>query len=125
MLFRSTAFHLYVPFSAVDVARRFCQDLQISVTEFWAYTPMGDQFRFSLVHKVATPGESKSVAKPAAAARRPTKPAVPSKTVPARKPATKAKASAPAPSRAGGVAKKSAKKPAVKKTASRPAAKRR
>ena len=60
-----TAFHLYVPGSAVDVARRFCQDMQIAVSELWAYTPIGDQFRFALIHKVPSPADARADAKEA------------------------------------------------------------
>ena len=50
-----TAFHLYVPVSMIDVARRLCQDLQIPVSEFWAYHVIGDQLRFTLVQRSAVP----------------------------------------------------------------------
>jgi hypothetical protein len=46
-------FHLYVPSSMIDVARRLCQDLQIPVAEVWTYHPVGDQMRFTLVQKSA------------------------------------------------------------------------
>jgi hypothetical protein len=58
------AFHLYVPTSMVDVARQLCTDLQILVGEFWAYTAIGDQVRFTLVQRTSRPGEEK--AQPAA-----------------------------------------------------------
>ena len=44
-------FYLYVPSSMVDVARRLCEDNQIHVTEIWSYHTIGDQIRFTLVHK--------------------------------------------------------------------------
>ena len=44
-------FHLYVPAAMVDVARRFCTDLQISVTEIWAYHSIGDQIRFTAIQR--------------------------------------------------------------------------
>ena len=47
-------FHLYVPSSMIDVARRLCQDLQIPVAEVWTYHPVGDQMRFTLVQRDAT-----------------------------------------------------------------------
>jgi hypothetical protein len=62
-----TAFHLYVPVSMIDVARRLLQDMQIPVSEIWAYHVIGDQLRFTLVQKSAQP-ELKG-AKPAPAAR--------------------------------------------------------
>ena len=45
------AFHLYVPGGMVDVARRLCQDNQVHVAEIWSYHAVGDQVRFTLVHR--------------------------------------------------------------------------
>ena len=45
------AFHLYVPATMVDVARRLCEDNQISVAEFWSYHTVGDDVRFTLIHR--------------------------------------------------------------------------
>jgi hypothetical protein len=63
-------FHLYVPSSMIDVARRLCQDLQIPVAEVWTYHPVGDQIRFTLVQRV-TPaaGEKPSRPEPARVSR--------------------------------------------------------
>jgi hypothetical protein len=44
-------FHLYVPATMVDVARRLCEDSQISVSEVWSYHTIGDQVRFTLVQR--------------------------------------------------------------------------
>jgi hypothetical protein len=55
-------FHLYVPAGMVDVARRLCEDNQIHVAEIWSYHAIGDQVRFTLVHR--------SREAPAAAARK-------------------------------------------------------
>jgi hypothetical protein len=44
-------FHLYVPATMVDVARRLCEDNQIAVQEIWSYHSIGDQVRFALVHR--------------------------------------------------------------------------
>lgn len=49
------AFHLYVPAAMVDVARRLCEDNQIAVTEVWSYHGIGDDVRFTLVHKSKEP----------------------------------------------------------------------
>jgi hypothetical protein len=46
-------FHLYVPASAVDIARRLCVENQVSVSEIWSYHSMGDQTRFTLVQRSA------------------------------------------------------------------------
>jgi hypothetical protein len=45
------AFHLYVPAGMVDVARRLSEDSQIYVSEIWSYHIVGDQPRFTLVHR--------------------------------------------------------------------------
>jgi hypothetical protein len=45
------AFHLYVPAGMVEVARRLCEDNKIYVTEIWSYHIVGDQPRFTLVHR--------------------------------------------------------------------------
>jgi hypothetical protein len=45
------AFHLYVPAGLVDVARRLCDDNQIRVAEIWSYHTVGDEVRFTLVHR--------------------------------------------------------------------------
>ncbi len=44
-------FHLYVPSSMVDVARRLCEDNRIIVNEIWSFHAMGDDVRFTLVHR--------------------------------------------------------------------------
>ena len=45
------AFHLYVPAGMVDVARRLCEDNQIHVAEIWSYHIVGDEPRFTIVHR--------------------------------------------------------------------------
>jgi hypothetical protein len=53
-------FHLYVPSSSIDTARRLCADLQITVAEMWAYATLGDQVRFTLVHRTGgAPADTK------------------------------------------------------------------
>src|SRR5262245_61946345 len=95
-------FHLYVPGGMVDVARRLCEDNQIHVAEIWSYHIVGDQPRFTLVHRNREPApRPKAAAKPAA------KPAAP-----ARKPAAKASKPAAKPAKKKA---KPAKKPARKK----------
>ncbi len=99
------AFHLYVPSGMVDVARRLCEDSKIYVAEIWSYHLLGDEPRFTLVHRnrEAPPPRPKIAAapRPAAApaadrkpATRPAKPvakALKKKAKPARKPARKKK----------------------------------
>jgi hypothetical protein len=48
-------FHLYVPAGMVDVARRLCEDNQIHVSEIWSFHSIGDQVRFTLVHRSREP----------------------------------------------------------------------
>ena len=48
-------FHLYVPASGVDSARRLCSDLQIQAAEMWAYHSIGEQIRFTLVSRTGPP----------------------------------------------------------------------
>ena len=86
------AFHLYVPSGMVDVARRLCDDNQIRVAEIWSYHMVGDEVRFTLVHRSreaapaaprvrpAPPVARPKVAAPAKRPARATKPAVRAKT---------------------------------------------
>jgi hypothetical protein len=74
-------FHLYVPASNIDTAKRLCTDLQIAAAELWAYNALGDQMRFTLVQRSATarvpePKPRTAAPTPAAANRaRPARPA--------------------------------------------------
>jgi len=45
------AFHLYVPAGMVDVARRLSEDNHVHASEIWSYHIVGDQPRFTLVHR--------------------------------------------------------------------------
>jgi hypothetical protein len=80
------AFHLYIPAGMVDVARRLTEDNQIHVAEIWSYHVVGDEPRFTLVHRsreaISAQARTRPVVKPVA------KPAV----VPVAKPAHVAKA---------------------------------
>jgi hypothetical protein len=80
-------FHLYVPVSGVDSARRLLADHQITTTEIWAYHAIGDQIRFTPVQRAPQPADGKTRAaetrEPAAAV----KPAA-SKTAPPARAAT-------------------------------------
>jgi len=94
------AFHLYVPSGMVEVARRLCEDNQIPVTEIWSYHSIGEDVRFTLIHKskdlpVPSPAVRRTSPSPAASASR-----------------RKAAAAAPAPKRSvrsakGGAARRS------------------
>jgi hypothetical protein len=62
------AFHLYVPSGMVDVARRLCEDNQIRVNEIWSFHTVGDEVRFTLVHRTREqPAATSARARPAAA----------------------------------------------------------
>lgn len=78
------AFHLYVPAQMVDVARRLCEDNQITVHEFWSYHTFGEEIRFTLVQRSKEPVHA---VRPASktAVRPPARVAAPSrKTAPQR-----------------------------------------
>ena len=47
-------FHLYVPATAVDIARRLCIENGVAVAEVWSYHSLGDQTRFTMVHRNTT-----------------------------------------------------------------------
>jgi hypothetical protein len=90
-------FHLYVPASAVDIARRLCVENQVSVSEIWSYHSMGDQTRFTLVQRsAALPKAAPEREAPKKAETKRPDPAV-KKTAkrPASKPAPKKKAAGP------------------------------
>jgi hypothetical protein len=64
------AFYLYVPSGMVDVARRLCEDNQVHVGEIWSYHAVGDEVRFTLVHRNRDPVSAvraRSSARPAPA----------------------------------------------------------
>jgi hypothetical protein len=48
-------FHLYVPAGSVDIARRLAAENQVNVAEIWSYHTIGDQTRFTMVHRAPTP----------------------------------------------------------------------
>jgi hypothetical protein len=108
------AFHLYIPAAMVDVARQLADDNQIHVAEIWSYHIVGDEPRFTLVHRNKEPISAQArktpivkavmpkpvVAKPIVAApvAKPEAPVAPKAVVPktaapkaAAKPAPKAK----------------------------------
>jgi hypothetical protein len=65
-------FYLYVPAGMVDVARRLCEDNQIQVNEIWSYHAVGDQVRFTLVHRSRDTAQvaKRAARRPAAGAAR-------------------------------------------------------
>jgi hypothetical protein len=90
-------FHLYVPAGMVDVARRLCEDNQIVVNEFWSYHTIGDEVRFTLVHRTRETPSAKSRVPPPA--RRKTEPPVKRAARPAAKAAAKRPVKKAAPRR--------------------------
>jgi hypothetical protein len=128
-------FHLYIPVSYVDVARRLCQDLQLTPPEIWTYQAIGEQIRFAMVQRGALGDPKVSVSAPApkaAAVKSPPAPAkAAAKTAPAPAPAPRPHAAARPPARAtarparrAAAAPARRAKPAVKpKAAARPTAK--
>jgi len=86
------AFHLYVPANMVDVARRLCEDNQIHVSEIWSYHLIGDEPRFTLVHRSREPQPAPPRVKPAPAAAPPPKKPAARPVVKAAKPAKAAPA---------------------------------
>jgi hypothetical protein len=103
-------FHLYVPASGVDSARRLCSDLQVQVAEIWAYHVLGDQIRFTLVSRAPS------------AAERPRDTAVtrPAPAPAAERPRAPRPTAARAPRRAGSAAASKARTAAAKKKAAPP-----
>jgi len=106
------AFHLYIPAGMVDVARRLTEDNQIHVAEIWSYHVVGDEPRFTLVHRsreaISAQARTRPVVKPAAkpaavpvakpvrvAKDKPAKSAKPAKPASKPKPKPKPKASTP------------------------------
>jgi hypothetical protein len=102
------AFHLYVPSTMVDVARRLCEENQITVNEIWSFHSMGDDVRFTLVHRVRE-----------APAPPPPPPPAPRRAAPAPAPAMAARRK-PAPRRPLRTAKTAARGRSVKKAARSP-----
>jgi hypothetical protein len=44
-------FHLYVPAGSVDIARRLAAENHVNLAELWSFHTIGDQTRFTLVHR--------------------------------------------------------------------------
>jgi hypothetical protein len=97
------AFHLYVPSGMVEVARRLTEDNQIHVAEIWSYHVVGDEPRFTLVHRnreaISAQAKARPMPKPApkvpvvkpVASPIVAKPAVKAAPKPPAKPVAKAK----------------------------------
>ena len=109
-------FHLYVPAGSVDIARRLATENHVNVSEIWSYHTLGDQTRFTMVHRSAVE------TRPSAPEPRRAMPAAPKPPEAAKKPAASRAAGAkkrtpPATRRAAG--RTSRTKTTARKTASR------
>jgi hypothetical protein len=107
-------FHLYVPVSGVDSARRLLADHQIEATEIWAYHAIGDQIRFTPVLRAAQPADVRT--RPAAETREPAavaKPAASKSPTPARTPVSRSRPARAAAKPAGRAAARPKPRPAA------------
>jgi hypothetical protein len=88
-------FHLYVPAGSVDIARRLASENNVNLSELWSFHTIGDQTRFTLVHRsqaAETKRAAQAAAKPKPAAVKAKPPAVTAKPKSAaKKTAPKAK----------------------------------
>ena len=110
-------FFLYVPAGAVEVSKRLCTDHHIGVTEIWTYHMVGDQIRFTQVHRSPLDAKLSAARAAAAVARRAATPAPGGAAAKAKaKPAAARKKATPAARQAAPKAKAKAK-PAARKTA--------
>jgi hypothetical protein len=116
-------FHLYVPSSAIDVARRLSSDLHVAVSELWMYDNIGDQVRFTLVQRAPEPVQKAAAKAPPAAARTPRSSARPAGR--SRQAAAPRRKAAARPAAKGAAKRASAPARPRKATARRPAQKRR
>ena len=78
-------FHLYVPSGCVDIARRLAAENAVNVAEIWSYHTIGDQTRFTLVHRAPTPQPRRAAAEPARPASRSAAPRKRTAAEPARR----------------------------------------
>ncbi|HXW03608.1 MAG TPA: hypothetical protein VD833_00135 [Vicinamibacterales bacterium] len=106
-------FHLYVPAGSVDIARRLAAENDVNVSEIWSYHTIGDQTRFTLVHRSpAEPRRAPAEPRRAAEGARPA-------SASSSKPRTAAPKKRPAPVPRRGTASRSARgKPAARKAGS-------
>jgi hypothetical protein len=99
-------FHLYVPVTAFDVARRLCEANHVRVSEIWTYRPLIEGF--DLVRAFHDSSAGGAPAAPAASKKPRPSPARKPAGKPARRPAAKA------PKKAAKAARPKARKPAPK-----------
>jgi hypothetical protein len=107
-------FHLYVPAGSVDIARRLATENHVNVAEIWSYHTIGDQTRFTLVHRAPVNETRRAAA--ATSAPRPAEPASAVSAAAAAAPVARKKRPA-APPRATKPAARKAARPARGKAA--------
>ena len=89
-------FHLYVPVGSVEIARRLASENGVNVSEIWSYHTIGDQTRFTLVHRVTTASRPASREPKRAAAPKPAAASAKKRAVGAKRPAPAPRRNAPA-----------------------------
>lgn len=108
-------FHLYVPAGCVDIARRLANENDVNVAEIWSYHTIGDQTRFTLVHR-APVTESRRAPEPRRIESAPAAKPAPARTA-ARK---RASAPAPAPRRKAAAKSSTRSRRVTRKPAAKP-----
>lgn len=88
-------FHLYVPAGSVDIARRLAAENQVNVSEIWTYHTIGDQTRFTLVHRSAADTRRAAAEPKAERTVRPASPARPAEPRVAARPSGDAERAKP------------------------------
>lgn len=107
-------FHLYVPAGSVEMARRLAAENDVNVSEIWSYHTIGDQTRFTLVHRAPaqearrSTSEARKTADSRAKSAPPTKRRTPSAGVKKRTPPAPRRSASSRSGRAGAVGRKSA-----------------
>jgi len=99
-------FHLYVPVSGYDAARRLCEANGARPTEIWTYRPTNDGFDLVRIFQDAASSSARAAANGNGAPARPTaktaaKPAKPAKSKPEPKAKPESKAKRPAGAKPG------------------------
>ncbi|HXG56462.1 MAG TPA: hypothetical protein VNJ03_13880 [Vicinamibacterales bacterium] len=89
-------FHLYVPAGSVEIARRLATENHVALAELWSFHTIGDQTRFTLVHRAPVP-EPRRAAAPRSATRSKGSAAKAKTGAGKTKPKTAAKKTAPKP----------------------------
>ena len=89
-------FHLYVPAGSVDIARRLAAENQVNVAEIWSYHTIGDQTRFTMVHRATVEPRRVSAPKAARPAATASRSAAPRRTKPPARKGSSSRSKTPA-----------------------------